>query len=393
MTAVIASKNPDITDEMVEKAQALVGVWLRRDVHVPTYAESISPIDIRRWAEYSMGDDNPLYSDPEYAAHSFWGGQIAPPTLLYTFDSTIVAPGFRGIQWIYGGTRWQNYVPIRVGDKITARARVIGMEEKVGKHANRFFVQIGQTVFENQRGELVSIAESDVLRIPRSNSGKNSGLRGFEDRNDPPTYTDEQLDAIRTAYLTEARRGAEPRYWEDVEPGDVLRPVVKGPLTLVDIMAFYSGRRNTYPPLKLAVLDRERHPGNVYHSPTTRIPMHPAAGHMDNEIAREIGMPRAYDQGWQRANWGCHLITNWAGDMSFIESLNHKLLAPNLVGDTTWMKGTVSGKRVAGDQHLVDIEFQGINQDDRVNVIGTATVRLPSKDVRDLFLLSDGSKL
>jgi hypothetical protein len=33
----------------------------------------------------------------------------------------------------------------------------------------------------------------------------------------------------------------------------------------VDIVAFYVGRRNTYPPLKLAFAERERHPANVYH--------------------------------------------------------------------------------------------------------------------------------
>jgi len=48
-----------ITDEMVQKAKDLIGVWLRRDVHWPAISEPISQIDIRRWAVYSVGDDNP----------------------------------------------------------------------------------------------------------------------------------------------------------------------------------------------------------------------------------------------------------------------------------------------------------------------------------------------
>src|ERR1700736_2526200 len=91
-----------ITDEDVVKARELVGVWLRRDVHWPAISEPLSQHDIRRWALYSVGDDNPLWVDAEYGKRTIWGGTIAPPTFLYTIDTTIVAPGLRGIQWIYG---------------------------------------------------------------------------------------------------------------------------------------------------------------------------------------------------------------------------------------------------------------------------------------------------
>lgn len=380
------TRNASITDEMIEQAQSLVGAWLRRDVHWPGYAEEIAPIDIRRWTQYSIGDDNPLFCDPQYAAHTMWGTVIAPPSFLYTIDTTIVAPGFRGIQWIYGGTRWEHLRPIRVGDRITARARVTKVTEKTGKHAERFVVQTGEVFYVNQRDELVSRAEADVLRVPRRKSGTSGSLKGFDDRSKRWAYSPEDIEVIRDAYLNEERRGSEPRYWEDVTVGDVLPKIVKGPLTLVDIMGFYHGRRNTYPPLKLAFQERVRHPANVYVSPSTGVPMHPASGHMDDEIAHEIGMPRAYDQGWMRANWGGHLITNWAGDQSFVRAISSKLLIPNLIGDTTWMTGTVTGKRVEGGEHLVDISYEGNNQRDERNVTGTATVRLPSRDISDRFL-------
>jgi acyl dehydratase len=369
-----------ITQEMVEKARSLIGVWLRRDVHWPAYAEDIAPIDIRRWALYSMGDDNPLWTDEEYGKRSPYGGIIAPPTFLYSIDSTIVAPGLRGVQWIYGGTRWENFRPVRVGDRITARPRLIDVVEKAGVHARRFVIQTGEILFHNQRGELVSRAEADVMRIPRRRSG--SGMVGFEDQEKAGRhrYTPEEIEEIRQAYLAEERRGPEPRYWEDVALGDALPGVVKGPLTLVDIMAFYVGRRNTYPPLKLAFAERERHPANVYVSPTTGIPVHPAAGHFDDEIAHEVGMPGAYDQGWMRANWISHLVTNWAGDDGWVAELGVRLTMPNLVGDVTWCKGTVVAKRVADDgAHLVDLSCWGETQRGDRNVEATAVVRLPSR--------------
>lgn len=376
---------PEITDEMVHKAESLVGVWLRRDVHWPSIAEPVSPIDIRRWALYSVGDDNPLWADSEYAARSVWGGLVAPPTFLYTVDTAIVAPGFPGIQWIYGGTRWQLMKPVRVGDTITAKARVIKLVEKQGAHAPRFYIQTGEVLYINQRNELVARAEADVMRIPRSRSGK--GMQGFDDRSKRWSYTSQEIDQIRLAYLHEERRGKEPRYWDDVQVGELLPELVKGPLTLVDILAFYVGRRSTYNPLKLAFLERERHPHNVYVSPRTGVPVHPAAGHIDEEIAHEVGMPGPYDQGWQRANWGAHLVTNWAGDNSFVRSFSHKLLLPNLVGDTTWMRGSVNGKRIEDGRHLVDIGYRGENQRGETTVAGTAVVQLPARDINDRFMI------
>jgi acyl dehydratase len=371
-----------ITDEMLEQARALIGVWLRRDVHWPAFAEDVAPIDIRRWALYSMGDDNPLWSDEEYARRTAWGGIIAPPTFLYTIDSTIVAPGLRGVQWIYGGTRWQNHLPVRVGDRVIAEARLIEVTEKSGAHARRFVIQTGEVLYRNQRNELVARAEADVMRIPRSRSG--SGMVGFEDRRAAGRhrYTPDEIEEIRQAYLQEERRGSERRYWEDVVTGESLPQIVKGPLTLVDIMAFYTGRRNTYPPLKLAFLEREKHPANVYVSPATGIPMHPAAGHFDDEIAHEVGMPGAYDQGWMRANWVSHLVTNWCGDDGWVSELGVRLRKPNLVGDVTWCRGRVTGKSVGpGGEHLVDLECWGETQRGERNMEATATVRLPSRAV------------
>src|SRR5258706_15057044 len=97
--------------------------------------------------------------------------------------------------------------------------------------------------------------------------------------------------------------------------------------------------------MKLAFADRDRHPRNVYYSPARNIPMHPAAGHFDVEIAHEIGMPGAYDQGWMRLGWAGHLLTNWSGDLGFTPRLNRRGTPPKLVGDLTNLGGEVTDKR------------------------------------------------
>ncbi len=368
-----------LTDEAIEDARSRIGLWLRRDVHAPARYEPVSLHDIRRWAWYSVGDDNPLWSDADYARGTVWGVTIAPPTFLYTIDSTIVAPGLRGVQWIFAGSRWTHERPVKVGDTITARARLIDVQVREGRSVPRFVNQVGEVLFENQRGERVARCETDIFRVPRKRSGQ--GIR--RDERTPyarPRYTREAIDRVAAEYRAEARRGAEPRYWEEVEVGEALPAIAKGPLTLVDIVGFYAGRRTVYPVLKMAFADRERHPANVYVSPETGIPMHPAAGHYDAEIAREVGMPDAYDQGWMRLNWGAHLITNWAGDLGVVRRYAGRLPKPNLIGNLTRLEGRVTGKAKVEGEPLVDLEWWGTDQTGTRNCEGTATVRLPSRE-------------
>jgi acyl dehydratase len=372
-----------ITDQMIEKARERVGVWLGRDAQ-QTLSEPISQLDIRRWAFYSVGDDNPLWCDAEYAKKTIWGKTIAPPTFLFSTEDPAIAPGLPGIQAIYWGTRWEHFKPVKVGDQITTRTRVIDIKEKSGKHVSRFVVQTMETIFTNQREEVVSRTEDDIARIPRARSG--GGLKGFEDRKKEHTkYEAQEIEDIVQAYIHEERRGSAPRYWEEVAEGENVPNIVKGPLTLVDIMAFYAGRRTVYNPLKLAFLERVRHPKNVYVSPVTGIPVHPAAGHFDVEIAHEIGMPGAYDQGWMRVNWMGHLVTNWMSDWGFVRKLEVRLALPNLVGDVTWLKAKVSRRFIENGEHLVELECRGENQRKERNMEGSAIVRLPSKDPTDKY--------
>lgn len=141
-----------------------------------------------------------------------------------------------------------------------------------------------------------------------------------------------------------------------------------------------AGRRTVYNVMKLAFAERDRHPRNVYYSPTRNIPMHPAAGHFDVEIAHEIGMPGAYDQGWQRINWAGHLLTNWCGDLGFVRRLDGRVTKPNLVGDLTRMHGEVTGKEKRNGEAIVEIRWWGENQRHELNCSGKAEVRLPSRD-------------
>jgi acyl dehydratase len=381
VTAARGTDHPAMSDEAIEAAGGLIGRWLRRDVHWSAQYEPLSLHDIRRFAIYSVGDDNPLFADVEYGKGSRYGSNVAPPTFLYNVDSTIVGPGLPGIQWIHGGNRWRFHRVVRPGDTITAKARLIKVERKRGARAATMVIQTGETLFHNQRDELVARAECDILRIPRRGSGEGLSLGGSA-KDVRISYTPDQIEEISEAYRNEHRQGSEPLYGEDIAVGDDLPRLVKGPLTLVDIVGFYSGRRYTYNVLKLAFEERERHPRNVYVSPSSGIPMHPAAGHFDHEIAHEVGMPTAYDQGWMRINWSAHLLTSWMGDHGDLLELDIRNVSPNFLTWTAWCSGTVTSlEPTEGGRWLAEVAIRVENQDDKVLSEGRASVSLPGRRV------------
>ena len=199
----------------------------------------------------------------------------------------------------------------------------------------------------------------------------------------PPAhrYAPEELDDIEREVLAETRRGPEPHFWEDVAVGEAVPPVVKGPLTITDIVAWYSATQGAMPYGGAhgdAVRYRRRH--DDYHiNPETGAKDAAGRGHLEAATGRDVGMGGAYDVGPQRIAWAQHMLPDWVGDHGFLHRLNVSVRRPNLVGDTIWWRGRVTGKREAGGAMLVDLDVEARNQVDIVSAFGTATVALPSR--------------
>ena len=75
---------------LVEQLRAMVGA-----VNAPDVArDPVNQAMIRHWCD-AMGDRNPVYTDPEYAAKSVHGGIVAPPAMLNAWTMPGL-PGRRG---------------------------------------------------------------------------------------------------------------------------------------------------------------------------------------------------------------------------------------------------------------------------------------------------------
>ena len=143
---------------------------------------------------------------------------------------------------------------------------------------------------------------------------------------------------MRLAAINEQRRGASPRYWQNVKVGDQIGTVVKGPLTLTDMICWYTGalphgRR----PHELFWKELSANPDFYYSDPKTRSYEFSERGHYDPYMAHEVGMPGPYDNGLQRTCWLGHAVTNWMGDDGELKALTSRIREPNVFGDTVWI--------------------------------------------------------
>jgi acyl dehydratase len=365
-------------DEMIAKMRKRVGSVIRRSE--PPFTAEFNGDAIRNFA-YGVGDPNPLFWDEEYAKTTPFGTRIAPPCILFAQGvGTLMATSFGmpGLHALYMGTEYWNHKPIKLGDVIDPVFKY--GEIKVHEGASRFAgLRITQTMdgsFTNQHGELVSESRDHVLRFTRQGGSGRSKYADLEQA----TYSPTEIAAIDADYDKEIRRGAEPRYWEDVEVGEAIPWVLKGPLTVTDCIGFKIvwGHGPFVRPHRIGFDYRRRHP--LAYTPNSRgVPDVPERVHWEDELAQTIGIPAAFDYGPQRVSWFGHLYFNWMGDHGWLEYLNVQLHGPVLIGDTSWLEGRVAKKWVEDGRHLVEIEHWGRDQRDRVHTKGSAHVRLPSR--------------
>jgi acyl dehydratase len=367
-----STQAPALWEGALEEARSLIGVDLRRTNQ--TWNTEASPDSVRHFC-WGIGDENPLFCDPQYAAATKWKTGLAPGCFLYTIDTTVVAPKLRGIQWMYGGTDWEWYEPIRHRDTFTVRAQLLDAVEKQGGKARSFIIQTGEVLYRNQHGQLVCRAFGHTARTPRSKA--KDGLK-YEPR-ETHRYTQEELEHIAHAIETEELRGATPRIWEDVAVDSWVQPMLKGPLNITDMICWYSGGGHSYQAHRRAQLYRKKHPADAYVNPETGAQDSAARGHAEEKMAREVGMPGGYDVGPQRISWMGQLMTNWMGDDGFLRRLNVSVRRPNIFGDISWCKAQVVDKRVEEGEYLVDLELSVVNQLEETTAKGTATVVLPSR--------------
>lgn len=376
-------KSGKITDEGIAHMRAHLGK--RRQVR-PWNAE-VTRDSIWHFAQ-GLGDDNPMWWDRAYAERSPWGKMISPPAYFYSCFSGGKLPGddipsgadgfLPGAFGVQTGDRWKWHRPLEVGDEVVTYQElheVIVHPE--GKFGGRSVSQVERTTFYSRKGDLIAEMLFGRKRFDRSQARERGA---YKDR-PLARYTEEDRRRFAGQYELEVkqRRGSELRYIEDVKPGDSLGRLLKGPLTITNVVGWMLGWGSPMCQTnRLAHQYIKQNPGSLLLHPETGVPDTLEAGHWDPYFATMSGFPAGYDFGCQRIAWLTHLLTDWGGDAAFVTDLDARLHRPNLMGDVTWITGTVSEVVPGAPYGYAVCALEAKNQLGELTASGMARVRLPS---------------
>jgi acyl dehydratase len=366
------------TDEMLAEMRALIGTELRTELSVNN--EYATRHAILRFAE-GIGDGNPLWTDPQYAASTPHGGLIAPPSFIFCCLGSVQV-GWRGLGGFHAETKLTFERPIREGDRITARVVFDGFDgPDPSKFAGRRIKDYLRQEYRNQDDELVATFICSRVRFERTEAQGRAASRAIEI---PHPWTDDEVQQIEADILAETPRGAEPRYWEDVQVGDALDVITKGPIGLTDEIAFVASGAAPIPRLAahgVALRRYQRHPPWAYRDPVTHALEPVYSVHYNDYAARLQGAQAAYDVGIQRTCWQIHALTNWMGDTGRLKAADSQYRSHVYLSDVVRLGGRVTAKEIDADgDPVVHVTTYARNQRDQDVMPGSAVIALPTRE-------------
>ena len=368
-----------ITDDAIASLLRLRGVPITNMVEPWCYDASRD--NIRHFA-YGIGDDNPLWSDPAYAEGTKYGTIVAPPSFVLALNRILsgYVGGLPGVHAMWAGADLVWHRPILQDTKVVASAHLKDLVEHKTRFADRAFQQIYHVELSTIAGELLCSGESWCFRTERDTARELGTKYKDEGTSEETSYSDADLRQIYDLYDSEIIRGAEARYFEDVEVGDELPTMAKGPMTVTGFIAFAQGWGGLYIRAnKLAYEQLKRHPDLGIRN-SQGIPDVPERVHWEHDLAVAVGPLGAYDYGPERCSWLIHHLTNWFGDDGFLSRHTSQIRHHNIVGDWIRINGIVSEKGIDSDgRNYIIVEQTAHNQHGDLSAFGTGIVRLPTR--------------
>ncbi|MGI8335569.1 FAS1-like dehydratase domain-containing protein [Actinomadura scrupuli] len=350
--------------------------------------------DAFRHVARSYGDDNPLWCDPAYAEGTRWKGALAPPALVGG-DSLIGEDALteeevarqrelrgdplRGVHAFYAASEREWWAPLTAGHRIFRRTALVGVVDKPSEFGGRGVQEWTAQAFRTDDGTLLGAQYRMMYRTEREKARE----RKKYDAVTIEPWDEAAIAGLDAQYAAEGPRGAEPRWWEDVEVGDPVGPLVKGPLTVTDMVCWHVGMgmgMYDVAPLRLAYRNRQRIP-RFYHRDELGVPDAMQRVHWDPAFARRSGNPTTFDYGRMRETWLIHACTDWMGDDAWLWRLRVEFRRFNYVGDVQWAEGEVTRRYLAeGGRPAVDLDLRTRNQRGEITSPASATVLLPSRE-------------
>ena len=368
------------TERFIRDSRRMVGL---EATDVPPGTRLADWVAIERFLN-ATGDENPLYRDPNYGAASAHRTMLAPPAFVLavrtpTSSAALYQGDYEGLLPLLTAAELEWTDQIRLGDRIDADLR-IGAVRQGPEWQGRATAQVESAVDYRKlgAGQPFARARGTTTLYPI----KRGGDERFVSR-EIHSYSDEEVRQIEQELDAEPpRTGGRPRWARDVQPGDTLPTLVKGPLTLSDLMTWAVAEAK---PIKLGgLVYREvvTSPGRARTNPSTNWPYWDAEHEAEDlQSCRDAGFPGPYGRGAMRVALAGQLLTHWMGDDGFLRRLSVQLPAPFIYGDVMRLGGTVRDRytqHIGRNAHeAVDIELSGVNQLGETVLSGEAVVYLP----------------
>ncbi|MHB8105422.1 MAG: FAS1-like dehydratase domain-containing protein [Dehalococcoidales bacterium] len=335
------------------------GIGVEIDITPQRFVVEATRDNIKNFAD-AVGDANPLWINEEYAKKSRFKGITAPPTFLINVNhasgpslTPAGKPPPMNLGLLYTGAELEFFRPINLGDEFIVKGNSSGIVRKESKSLGPMLFATGEVSYFNHRKELIGIIRATTGRF------KPPEKQAIHiDRESKPGVEVKSPDLLA---FERKRRGAEPRYWEDVKVGEEMTPVLeKGLLTMMEIIRF-----GLYVSPMPRRIERKREWVEV--------------GFSREEMQKRNGLENASDYGPQRICWLGQFCTDWMGDDGTLKKYACQVRHPSIMGDSNFVKGKVKEKRIENGEHLVDCEIWVENQAGLITAPGLATMALPVK--------------
>src|SRR6187401_452566 len=127
---------PKITQQGLDDLRRRIGVPIT-DTLEPWCHEATRD-NIRHYA-HGIGDDNPLWCDPEYAAKTRYGRIVAPPAFVFPLNRILsgYVGGLPGVHAMWAGANLTWHKPMLRGDKFITKAWLKDLIEHNTRFAGR----------------------------------------------------------------------------------------------------------------------------------------------------------------------------------------------------------------------------------------------------------------
>ena len=359
--------------------------------------EPVTATDIRRWVQ-GMQYPNPLHYDEDYAARSPFGRIVAPQSFAVCCDvghgaTPAIVGNIPGTHMIFGGDEWWFYGPrILPGDHLRQERWFVDYKIADTKFAGPTMFSRGDTVHRNQRGERVAKQRSTAVRYLAEEARDRWFFAATAPRPSWTTPRLEEIDRQRTAWI-HSRRGPDGPLFGDVDVGQhlVTRPI--GPHTIQSFAtewraftftvwgaATHEGPDHIQEAGWLDEMARDLDAAQEDPALADGLYRGPSRGHVDEEHAQLIGLPRAYGYGASMGAWVLDYVAAWAGERGYIRHTAVQYRFPPFEGDVSLLDGEVTSKRddTTFGAGIVTVEVVMTNQDGSVLAKGPVEVELPA---------------